>query len=192
MNKILLIILIFLMLPISLYGEIMVVPLPELNGFYSDSVITRTVHFKLLRIPTEVYDVSIRLFGFADTGLLECEGPYGQMIQGPWHTKYNISMLDQTSGQKWLANFAYEDSSSALDTTRTFWSNTGASWEFLKSGHGELTLEWYPLGIILLCWVIREPDVAIYNAYLIIDGEFRVPTENTTWGVIKSIYHLKE
>ena len=175
----------------SLYGEIVEVPLPELNGFYSDSIHTRTAHFTLPRIPTEVYDVSIRLCGIADTGVLECEAGY-QMVQGPWWTQYDISMLDQTTSQSWIANFTYEDSSSVLDTTRTFWTSSGATWNFLKTGQGDLVLDWYPLGIILLCWVIRDPNITINEAVLIIDGEFSVPTEKATWGAIKSQYSVRE
>jgi hypothetical protein len=193
MYKIHLIILLLLIFPSSLlYGEIVEVPLPEFNGFYSDSICTRTAHFTMLKIPIEVYNVSIRLCGIAETGLLECEGPYGLPVQGPWWTQYDIFMLDQTTGKSWYASFTYEDSSSVLDTTRTFSPDSGATWEFLKSGQGELTLRWYPLGTILLCWDIREPNVSIYDAVLVVDGEFPVPTENASWGVIKSRYSQTE
>ena len=191
MSRIFLLILLCLLIAsIPLYGEIVEVSLPELNGYYGDSIITRSAHFNLARIPNEVHNVSIKLRGVADTGLLNCEGAYGQMILGPWWTNYDISMLDYTSGQLWKANFTYEDSSSVLDTTRTFWAGSGATWEFLKSGQGDLILRWYPLGIILLCSSIREPNVTIYDANLIIDGEFPVPIEKTTWGAIKSIYSI--
>lgn len=184
----------FVMLSSSfqLRAEVVDISLSGICGFYSTdssySANTRTADFILSRIPTTVYDVSIKLIGLADTGLLDCEGAYGQRIIGPWDTDYEISMTDITSGKLWIANFLYEDSSSALDTTRTFWTNSGATWEFLKNGTGSVTLSWVPMIPILACSILRTPNVNITEACLIIDGEFPVPTENTTWGQIKAIY----
>jgi hypothetical protein len=175
-----------------IHAEVVDISLPGICGFYSAdssySANTRTADFTLSRIPTTVYDVFIRLIGVADTGLLNCEGAYGQRIIGPWDTDYDISMLDNTSGNLWIANFLYEDSSSTLDTTRTFWTNSGATWDFLINGAGSVTLRWLPMIPVTACSLLRTPNVIITEVHLIIDGEFPVPTENTTWGRIKEIY----
>ena len=172
-----------------LYAEIVHVDLSELTGYYSgDSITTCSAHFIMPRIPSEVHSVSIRFCGVTDTGLLNCEGAYGQRILGPWWTWYHFSMLDSTTGDQWETHLIYEDSLCSLDTTKTFSSPSGATWEFLKNGSGEITFEWYPLPYVLTCYEVRKPSVILYYVHLIVDGVFIVPTEQTTWGEIKSIY----
>jgi hypothetical protein len=176
-----------LLIATPLSAEIVQVDLPEFTGFYSpDSINTRSAHFLMPKIPTDVQNVSIVFSSNADTGLLNCEGAYRGI--GPWQTSYHFTMLDSSTGHSWNTYFIYEDSSSALDTTKTFSTHSGASWEFLKNGFGDITIEWYPLPYVLTYFEVRRPSVILYDVHLIVEGDFILPNKEKTWGVIKAIY----
>ncbi|NIO00771.1 MAG: hypothetical protein GTO42_01315 [Candidatus Latescibacteria bacterium] len=187
------IVLFLLLISTPLHAEMVEIALPDIQGLYSvDSTYTRTAHFQMDRAPIEVHDVWIRLCGIADTGLLSCEGPYGQEILGPWWTHYEATMKDSTTGLLWGASYTYEDSSSALDFTMKFQTQSQATWDFMKQGTGDLSLMWCPLPYVLTCSEIIVPSVEITNAHLIIDGDFPVPVEINTWGAIKSLYSISK
>jgi hypothetical protein len=190
--KMFLSILIILMMIISSsfsHAEIVEVPLPGLHGSYPyDSISnTRTAHFQMDRKPLEVHNVWIRLSGIANPGMLGCEG-YQQDVFGPFAIRYQALMKDSTSGLWCRAGHTIDDSSTTLDFTMEIKSKSGATWNSLKNGSGDITLIWSPLPYVLVCWVIHYPSANIFDAILVIDGEFSVPTEIRTWGRIKAIY----
>jgi hypothetical protein len=179
-----------ILLSTPLHGERIEVPLPELKGAYSQFKTRRSAHFTLPSIPTEVYSVSIRLVGEVDVGVLGCTDGFGHFYYRIWPTYYDFAMLDDTSGNYWTGHYTIEEILLTIDIVSSFWSKSGATWDFLGSGEGDISFEWYPSSDIYLCHPERIPGVLVIAAYLHIHGDFPVPAEKTSWGRLKSIYSV--
>jgi hypothetical protein len=63
------------------------------------------------------------------------------------------------------------------------------TWSFLLDGSGEVMLSGAPAGLIGTCTeIISTPSAVIDEAVIIIDAEFAVPVQASTWGGVKALY----
>jgi hypothetical protein len=66
---------------------------------------------------------------------------------------------------------------------------SGSTWDFLLDGTAEINLWGEPSGFILICSPASpSPTLTVTEAVLIIDGDFPIATETSTWGRIKALY----
>jgi hypothetical protein len=172
----------------SAHATVIEIPLPGLLGNYpvSGSNDERTTTFQLPQTPTLIHGVSFRIAGTAVVGSVDCD-EYGD--NAPWPMDFLAEMQDATSNW-WLASpHPYVRPDGAFGWTASFHSSDGATWGFLLDGEGEIILFGGPGGLIADChqpWVI--PSGSVTEAVLIIDAEFPVATEPSTWGRVKALY----
>ena len=63
------------------------------------------------------------------------------------------------------------------------------TWSFLMDGEADISLFGAPAGLVGLCWPVSSPPTAVVEeAVLIVDAEYAVPVEATSWGRIKALY----
>jgi hypothetical protein len=167
-------------------AEVIEVPLLALHGTYAEgATISRTAAFQLERGPVVVHGAWLQLSGVATAAETECDG--GGTY--PWPVDFSASMEDVFSGGLWIAGGATSGDEGAFDIVDGFWPIVGATWEFLKDGAGEIELYGTPAPLVGMCWPITPPpEVIIEEAVLIVDADFPVPAEGTTWGALKALY----
>ena len=102
-------------------------------------------------------------------------------------------MEDTDFAHYWLAGELMPEVAGTFGWTAEFRpSPHTTTWGFLMDGEAELTLCGAPIGLVGLCWPIgASPTAIVSEAVLIIDAEFPVPTEKSTWGRIKAIFDGK-
>jgi hypothetical protein len=186
-----------ILLHCTVQAEIVEIPLVNLHGAYhvyfnqpQGDATTRISSFQLDQLPTEVRGAWIRISGITVVGEQDClpelgEGPF------PYPFVFNFLMKDSTTGEWWSGGGLTSYESGPYEITVELNALFGASWEFLKeNGRGEVRAEggW---GFVLMCWGVVGPSASVEQAVLIIDADFPVPVENTTWGRIKEIYKSK-
>jgi hypothetical protein len=169
-------------------GEIVEIPLPELLGVYplDEHNATRTTTFELPDVPVLIYGASFRVSGTATVGSVSCEwgGPYA------WTMDIYASMQDTSFAHVWLASAAMPQDPGPFAWTAEFWRTPPTTtWGFLMDGEADLSLTGGPLPLVDLCWPVSEfPRATVVEAVLIVDAEFPVPVEATSWGRIKALY----
>jgi hypothetical protein len=100
-------------------------------------------------------------------------------------------MADPTTGGTWHAGDSTPEVAGEFQILEPFTPRCcdPASWDFLLDGQGDISLRGVPLGLVDLCQPISAPPEATVNeAVLVLDAEFPVPTDATTWGRIKGLY----
>lgn len=171
------------------HAEIVEISLPGLLGNYplSESNGTRTTTFQLPQMPSVIHGASFRIAGTAVLGSADCD-EYGE--NADWPMEFFAYMTDATL-KLWLASPApppiTPDGSFAW--TAPFHTFNAATWAFLLDGEGEISLRGAPTALIGGChepWVV--PSGTVTEAVLIIDAEFPVAVESSTWGRIKALY----
>ena len=164
------------------------VSLPGLVGDYPGF---KEYEFNLVVTPTVVYNVWIRFSGTIETGQYYCyvngpppEGPFplGMILQS--------TMPDTASGDSWYAEDSIDPVSGSFELTIPFVSYPidDPTWEFLLLGGGIVSCTGYTGMLNPECFIDINPSVTIEDATLIIEGDFFVPVESSTWGYIKSLY----
>jgi len=170
--------------------ELITIPLPGIEGRYSfpERTYGRNMHFELDRIPVSVNRVWIHITGVFSFGETWCntsgtlEGPYPQGVE------YLAEMKDTISG-KWFYASSVPSQSGVFEYTSQFKNFYGqtASWDFLMAGYGNLYMN-INFGLIPECWVTIWPEGTLGTAELIIEGDFPVAVDQSTWGSIKSLF----
>lgn len=161
------------------------VPLPGLLGPYGEGSPGRTVAIHLPDPPGLIHSASLRISGTQVTGSIVCEwgGPY------PWPMQFFAEMQDPPDGW-WMASPSPPEDAETFTQTALFtkaFANT--TWTFLMDGDGELTFHGSPAGLVGLCFMDPVPPTGeITEAVFIIDAEFPIATEASTWGKIKALY----
>jgi hypothetical protein len=161
-------------------AEIDQIPLPELVGSYPAS---RTVTVQLRDEPMLIRGASIRLIGDATLGAYFCgfDGPF------PLSLLLSASFPDTPSGS-WIAEDFVPKQNGAFYMHIDFRAYRDPTWEFLMDGAGELKLMggtgFLPSG----CWIVTPPSATVTEAVLLIDADFPVPADQSTWGRIKALY----
>jgi len=164
------------------------IPLPELLGSYptGETDGTRTATFHLPQAPSVIHGVSFRIAGTAVLGSADCD-EFGE--NAAWPMEYFSDMKD-ASLKLWLAApHPPVDPNGSFGWTAPFETSNGATWGFLMDGEGEVSLFGAPTALVGGChepWIV--PSGSVTEAVLIVDAEFPVATEPSTWGKIKALY----
>jgi len=174
-------------LAVPVRADVVEVPLSGLLGPYpiSENETGRTVVFHLPDPPSEIYGVSFRLSGIHNMGSITCEwgGPYD------WPMVFEATMNDG-QGAYWFAeDFTMPAGEFSWTLPFTHIAGNSPTWDFLLDGSGEIMLYGYPAGLVGLCFEDPvEPSGVITEAVLLVDGEFPIAVETSTWGRIKALY----
>ena len=169
----------------------MEIPLPDLAGrYFVNETYQRSCLFSLPGHPAIIESASLRLVGTATIRMTWCDiypsDPYPEPF-GFWAT-----MPDATTGGSWGAG-AHRTESGAFDVTVPFASYAGATWGFLDGGTGTVTLGGSGCPILDGCWPVTDCSEAyVEQAFLVLDGEFPIAVEETTWGRVKALFGESE
>jgi hypothetical protein len=171
------------------------VPLPMIQGrYYVDESIpamyyNRQDHFELARIPLSVSGVWLHISGTFAVGETSCwlSDP-ADPDTFPQSLEFFASLDDTTGAWDPMADAVSGTVSGAFEYTMPFSrASHEVNWEFLKAGYGLLDMS-ITLGMFPECSVLLWPEATIEHAELIIEGEFPVAVEHSTWGSIKSLF----
>lgn len=168
-------------------ATIVEIPLPDLLGTYplNEQEAERTASFVLPTTPTAINGVWFRLAGTQQVGEIMCEsgGPY------PWPMDFLAALSDPTLPGQWLSFSPMPEVTGPFEWTAAFISySQGMTWDFLLDGEDDITLWGLPMALVGLCWGIVSPTAEVTEAVLIIDAEFPVPVESSTWGRVKALF----
>lgn len=177
----------------AISAETIEVPLPTLQGWYGIDgacICYGDAYFQLSRMPSMINGVSIRLSGTVHVGQYTCDfgtGPYTY----PFRFYFHASMRDTVSGFLWGADGNSPEDSGDFEVLVPFRQTSihwPVTWDFLMAGYGRVNLTAMPEGIIVDCDVLDWPSATIEDAALLIDGEFEVSVDQSTWGSIKALF----
>lgn len=168
------------------HATVIEIPLPGLLGLYplDESHATRTVTVVLPQIPTVIHGASFRIAGTAVLGSADCD-EFGD--NAAWSMEFYAHMQAGT----WIASPTPPGSPDGpFGWTAAFRPvPSTATWDFLMDGEGEIRLYGAPTFLLGLChqpYVV--PSGTVTEAVLIVDAEFPVSIEASTWGAIKALY----
>ncbi len=179
-------------------AETLEIPLPGLTGTYglenpqplSGCYTTRSASFQLDRTADTVYSVWIRISGTAVAGQTYCDfsgwPPPGIQLEG---MVFMAGMFDSLNSSGWNAFCATPDEDGAFECQVQFYSHTGATWEYIESGRGDVDL--YGAGYnnpFVECYAVTCAVATVTEAVLVIEADFAVSTDEISWGAIKSLY----
>jgi len=181
----------------TLGAEMVSVRLPTIEGRYFVDLSVpaiyydRDAHFELERIPLTVSGVSIHISGSFVVGQTQCDFDGLPPLPEPFpqHIEYFASMDDTINGGVFGAATTSPTESGSFEYTLPFSGIPGhvISWDFLKAGYGALHMN---INFISFpeCSILVWPEATIEDAELIIEGEFPVAVDQSTWGSIKSLF----
>ena len=100
---------------------------------------------------------------------------------------------DAEATHLWVASEPMPGQSGAFEWTAEFRAIPASArdWGFLLDGEASVVLFGAPAPLVGLCEVITQPTATVTEAVLIVDAEFAVPVDETTWGRVKALYRLK-
>jgi hypothetical protein len=172
-------------------STIVEVPLPELTGrYFTDEVYQRNCTFVLSAPPTVVHSAALRLIGTSTIRLAYCDN---DMFTFSIPVQFLGRMLDETTGGEWDAN-TIRSEDGAFNVTVPFVPFAQASWAFLQqNGTAQINLLGYGTPDIDSCWPLTLwSEAFVEQAVLIIDAEFPIPIEQSTWGRVKALFGRSE
>lgn len=136
--------------------------------------------YSISEIPTSIDNVSIRFVGVASMETICCPE------QGCWPWWLSAYLDDLDLGVIWRASeLAMNDG--PFDITGDFQCGESSSFEFLRGGSGEIRL-WAAPNVVSFPVPCPYPSGNLEQAFLVISGDFLVPTTANSWGVVKSLY----
>jgi hypothetical protein len=167
------------------------IPLSELSGSYNSA--TRQTTFRFDRVPVEIYGASLKLQGWTDPGSWYCD--CGTLPVLAWRTEFTATMSDSTTGGVWRADSLVGDGPFDdrppfdFEVVIPFMSTNGASWTFLEAGRGTLFLGGVPAHVTScgVCFGVA-PKAKVYLVTLIVDADYQIGTNSSTWGSIKALF----
>jgi hypothetical protein len=172
-----------LLLAAQSHAAVIEIPLPALLGSYQNTARSATI--VLPAQPSVIYGASLRVSGSTVLGQLDCFGeppgiqPQPMDLWGEMH---------DGSGRYWfVSDHSAMQAGGAFTWTQPF-EKTPASttWAFLMDGVGDITLNGFDP--YTWCNVRSSVSGGITEAVFIIDAEFPVAVEQSTWGKIKALY----
>ena len=163
------------------------IPLPALNGSYGAE---RTVPLVLPAAPSVIYGASFRVTGTAQVGSLICyntqTGNYD--LPAVWPAEVFIYAHDGSHSKSWYLD-ELVGTTGPIALEKVARPLSGANWNFLLDGVGAVTFHGGGAGYITICSsTSAPPTVTVTEAVLILDAEFPVAIESSTWGRIKALY----
>jgi hypothetical protein len=93
-----------------------------------------------------------------------------------------------TLSGSWVATHFTPQQSGSFDISSAFVPYRDPTWEFLLDGQGELTLIGGDGILPSGCWPMPSPSATVTEAVLVIDADFPVAVDESTWGRIKALY----
>jgi hypothetical protein len=173
--------------------ELVEIQLPQLQGSYcfSTCTSTRSVEFNLDRLPLAIQGVRIHISGTVNVGQYTCDFGDGIPIGPlPYSMEFVASMKDTAGGYWWMADDLSPEESGSFDMVIPFRELYGwpVTWDFLQGGHGSFSFIGMGHMLLVDCSIPVWPEATIEHASLIIEGEFEVGVEQSTWGSIKSLF----
>jgi hypothetical protein len=163
------------------------IPLPELLGNYQNT--QHTVTLQLPAPPAVIHSASFRVSGTTTQGVLYCDD------QDPPSQSPLPLMLYAELDADDLSFVWFAENHNAVNVTGAFsWTaqfhgvgNPNVpTWSFLMDGVTNLRLVGADPGT--WCLVTTSPSAVITEAVFIIDAEFPIAAEPTTWGRVKALY----
>jgi hypothetical protein len=174
-------------------AEIVEIQLPALAGTYGSESMPcgghRSASFQLDRLPDTIYGVWIRMSGTVVVGQEYCDfsgwpPPYTE-AEG---MLFNPAMKDSLHSAGWGVFFTTPDESSAFEYQVQFLPGSGATWEYLESGRGDVSVYSGAGSPFVECRMLVCPVATINQAVLVIEADFPIATGESSWGAIKSLY----
>ena len=168
----------------------MEIPLPELSGSYNPA--TRQVTFRFDRLPIQIYGAAIKLRGWTAPGYSACDNGIPEIVRP---TILTATMYDSTTAGIWRATSVlgtgpFYEAPFDFEITLEFSSTNGATWQFLKAGRGTLVLQGvargHPAGGFHC--IGPTPNTKVYLVTLIVDADYQIGTDSSTWGSIKALF----
>ena len=181
----------------NIHAETLEIALPNLAGLYDvDGVTCRQDTFHLSKSPTRVDSVWIQLSGIHQGSMYCCED--GASC-GPWSVIIKAIIPDTMTPDTWVAKEYAPWCERILPVpppcdfeaySIPFFTYNVATWDFLMALQGAVTLDCKPYEPTNPhCYVLPyAPYVDITAAVLVIEGEFSVAVEESSWGAIKALY----
>jgi hypothetical protein len=176
-------------------AETVSVPLPMIQGrYYVDESIpamnyNRQDHFELARIPLSVSGVWLHISGTFAVGETSCwlSDP-ADPDTFPQRLEFFASLDDTTGAWDPMADAVSGTVSGTFEYTMPFSrASHEVNWEFLKTGSGLLGLS-TTFMMFPECSVLIWPEAMIEQAELIIEGQFPIAVDHSTWGSIKALF----
>ncbi len=164
-------------------------PLPELQGrYFLEETFARTATFRLQAPPILVHAAWLRLTGTVTVRLVYCD--YLPYEPYPYPMGFAAEMPRPTPPGWWDGVTHTSSESGSFELTIQFRpTNAESNWDFLDDGVGELDLWSQGCPVIDLCWPVTQcTEAFVTDAVLVLDAEFRVPVEDTTWGRVKALF----
>jgi hypothetical protein len=170
------------------------IPLPQVSGAYIttyNSTVSRQTTFRFDRLPIDIYGVSIKLKGKSFPGVWWCD--YTQPITLARRIVFVATMSDSVTAGVWRAERMIgnwdQESPFEFEVEIAFLPQSSASWDFLRAGRGTLVLkglpETVPGGFDCISYY---PAATVYLATLVVDADYQIGTEQSTWGSIKALF----
>lgn len=185
-----------LIFPLVSSAELVTIPLPELEGIYSQiTPSVRRVEVPIERVPTSLSSVRLHLQGSVAGGALACSGFPTMPDLVIWPMDFAAFIYDPLNESYWHAGELTPETGDPgniyeFEFTDSFRSLFNASWDFFVGSTHTLELEFHgiPSAFIAICSVVDFPSGSVTRAELILEGDFPLAAEPTTWGRIKSLY----
>lgn len=165
-------------------AETVEVALPALLGPYpvSPGEFARTATVVLPKTPQLIHGCSLRIVATGTIGVADC-GSIGHL--DAWPMEYVAEM----EGNEWIAFHDPHFSPGLFESTATFEPFIGEpTWELLLDGQADVTLSGAPWSALGSCDPVVVPMGNVLEAYFVVDADFELPVEATTWGRIKALY----
>jgi len=161
------------------------ISLPGLLGGYQNT--SHTVSVVLPAPPLVIHGASFRCAGTRVNGLMYCAGepPEGQ-YPAP------ISLYAQLAADDFASVWYAEDPNYLSGSGEFTWTTAfrpvppSATWAFFMDGMTNLTFFGVDPGT--WCMIASSPSAIITEAVFIVDAEFPVAVERSTWGKVKALY----
>ena len=101
---------------------------------------------------------------------------------------FNPAMKDSLHSAVWGVFFNTPDESSAFEYQVQFIRGSGATWEYLEPGRGDVSVYAAAGSPWVECRMLACPVATITEAVLVIEADFPIATGESSWGAIKSLY----
>jgi hypothetical protein len=173
------------------HAEVVEVPLTGLLGVYTTGGTYRTAYVQLDRAPTAVHSIRIRFLGESTVRDWYCD--LEDSIPIP--VKFYAEINDPITTGLWFGGGSTPEESGEYQIESAFYADhrpkhPTPSWDFLiQYGSCLVSLEGAGNPASDLCQPYSTfSDATVASAILLIDAEFPVPVEETSWGRIKALY----
>ena len=172
-------------------GTVLEIPLPGLAGrYFLEDVYQRDTSFELPLPPTTVNGAFLRLVGTATIRFTWCDPQPSDLYAQSFI--FHGALPDYTTGGSGWVDLGMVENG-PFEITAPMTTRSGASWAFLETGTGHIYISGSGCPILDGCWPVTDcSEVFVEEAYFVLDAEFPIPVDGSTWGRIKALYEGNE